>query len=76
MNLVPRVYKWGAVVMALFALVPGYYAVTLHWAPSADFDVTGILFVLQNLPRVTAIICTAVCTFTAVTFWIRSLRTD
>ena len=68
MNPVRQVYRWGAAVLALFALVPGYYAVTLRWAPSADFDVTGILFLMQNLPRFTAIVLTAAFVATAVTF--------
>jgi len=59
MKPVQRVSLVGAVACAILALVPGYYAVTLRWAPHADFDVVGILWLLQNLPRLVAWVLTA-----------------
>lgn len=50
-----RVHRVGAVLLALLALVPSWYAITLPWLPGADFDVLGILFLLQNMPRLAAI---------------------
>jgi Ni,Fe-hydrogenase I cytochrome b subunit len=67
-----RVFRWGAVAMAVMALVPGYYALTLRWIPSADFDVTGMLFLMQNTPRLTAFVMTFIFVGAALAFLIRS----
>lgn len=54
MKALRSVYRVAAAGCALLALAPGFYALTLRWAPGADFDVTGILWLLQNIPRLTA----------------------
>ncbi len=59
MNPAQRVYRIGALACALLAVVPGYYAVTLRWMPHIDFDVIGILWLLQNTPRLFAWFLTA-----------------
>ena len=66
------VYRFASVAFTLFALVTGYYALRMHWEPPADFDVIGILFVLQNLPRLTAVILTGGFLVGAVYYWVRS----
>jgi hypothetical protein len=65
-------FRFAAVAFTTFALVTGYYAIRLRWEPSADFDVIGILFVLQNLPRLTAVFLTGGFTVAAVYYWVRS----
>lgn len=67
------IYRYGAVAFVVLALIPAYFAVTLSWFPSADFDVTGMLFLMQNAPRLTAIVATVVCVATALAFFLRSL---
>ncbi|HEX9894745.1 MAG TPA: hypothetical protein VGA78_12525 [Gemmatimonadales bacterium] len=74
MTPVQRVFRWTAAILALLAIAPGYYAARLRWAPAADFDVTGVLWVLQNLPRLTAFTLTGLCLVGAGYFWVRSLR--
>lgn len=63
----------AAALLAL-AVVPGYYALTLPWAPQADFDVIGVLFVLQNLPHIVAWFLTAILCVGAIGFWVYGLR--
>lgn len=70
-----RIHQVGAISCLLLALVPGYYAVTLRWAPRIDFDVIGILFLLENIPRLAAWMFTFGFLFAAGWFWVRSLRT-
>jgi hypothetical protein len=48
--------------------------VTLRWAPHADFDVVGILWLLQNTPRLVAWLLTAGCLAGGGYCWVRSLR--
>jgi hypothetical protein len=55
-----RLYRIGAIACAALAVVPGYYAVTLRWAPHADFDIVGILWLMQNMPRLLACLLTSV----------------
>ena len=66
--------------MALFCvvigLVPGYFVVKLRWVSNSDFDVTGVLFLMQNLPRLTAIIALVVAFGGAVSLWVRSLSAE
>ena len=54
-----RLLQSGAAACLLLAAVPGYYAFTLPWAPRVDFDVTGVLWLLQNVPRLAAILLMA-----------------
>ncbi len=67
-----RLYRFGAIACGVLALVPGYYAVTLEWAPRVDFDVTGVLFIMQNGPRLLAWGMTAALGFWAVYLGIRA----
>ena len=67
-----RAYRVLAVFWVLLALVPGYYAVTLDWAPRIDFDIIGFLFVIQNAPRLLAWALTIGCLFGAVAMYLRS----
>ena len=57
---------------AILAVVPGYYAVTLRWAPRADFDVVGILWILQNGPRLFAWVLTSALGAAAIYFGVRA----
>ena len=66
-------FRMAAAAFTLFAVVTGYYAFRMHWEPAADFDVIGILFVLQNLPRLTAVLLTGGFVVAAVYYWVRSL---
>ena len=69
-----RVFLFGAVAVAALTAVPGYYALTLPWLPGVDFDVTGILWVMQNAPRLFAVVLTGIGLVVTVYFAARSLR--
>ena len=69
-----QIFRFVATAMALCAIGPAYYALHLQWFAPADFDVIGILWVLQNLPRLTAIVMTAGFAWGAVYCWIRSMQ--
>jgi hypothetical protein len=73
MSSVQRIYRWSAVILGLLAIGPAYYAITLDWSPRVDFDVIGFLWLLQNLPRLTAFAITAGFLGIAVRSWLRSL---
>lgn len=72
MSAVRSVYRAGAILFGALALVSGYFAVTLPWAPHIDFDVTGLLWILQNMPRLLAWILTAVFGMGAIYAGVRS----
>jgi hypothetical protein len=67
-----RIYHIFALVCAALAVVPGYYALTLRWAPHADFDVTGLLWILQNFPRLLACFLTLALACAALYFVARA----
>lgn len=50
----PRFYQASAVIFALLALPPAYYAVMLPWGPRLDFDIIGFLWAIQNIPKLLA----------------------
>ena len=49
-----RLHRTSAVIFALLALPPAYYAVMLPWGPRLDFDIIGFLWVIQNIPKLFA----------------------
>ena len=59
-------------MFAVLALPPGYYAVKLPWAPAADFDIIGLLWVIQNLPKLLAWAMTIAFAFGAVVMTLRA----
>lgn len=67
-----RIYQLCATVCAALAVVPGYYALTLRWAPHADFDVTGLLWILQKFPRLLAYFLTLALVGAALYFVVRA----
>ena len=48
-------YRLATIASALISAVAIYFAASLDWQKQADFDVLGILWLMQNLPRLFAI---------------------
>jgi hypothetical protein len=69
-----RIYRFGALVSVILAIVPGYYALTLDWLPGYDFDVIGVLWLIRNSPRMLAYALTAAFSGLAVYFAARAAR--
>lgn len=67
-----QVLKTKAIFFGILALLTGLLSLQLPWAPRIDFDVTGFLFVLSNLGRLTAVVMFFVCAGAALTFWMRA----
>ena len=53
-----RFFVWGGICSAALFLTALVYTLRMDWVPSADFDVTGLLWLLQNLPRLFALVIT------------------
>ena len=67
-----RLHRAAALMFALLALPPGYYALTMPWADRVDFDVIGFLWLMQNLPQLTAWSLTFAFLFGAVVMALRA----
>lgn len=66
-----QVLRVKAVFFTVLAITAGGIFLYLPWAPKIDFDITGFLFVLGNLPRITAFIAFLTFGGAAATFWTR-----
>lgn len=51
-----------------------YWFFRLQWTPHADFDVSGLLWVLQNLPRLFALVVSFLFAGVALYSWVRAAR--
>jgi len=67
-----RAYRALAVFFAILAAVSGFLFLRMHWFRAADFDVTGLLWLLQNFPRLLVFLVFVSCVFTAIWYWVRS----
>jgi hypothetical protein len=53
-----RFYLWGGILSTALFAIAVYYTLKVKWVSAADFDVTGILWLLQNLPGLAAVVVT------------------
>ena len=49
-------WRFGAALFAALGLVSAVVFGRLPWHAGADFDVTGFLWLMQNVPRLTALV--------------------
>ena len=58
-------YKWVMIVSALATAAAGSFAMRLAWQPRTDFDILGVLFLMQNLPKLIVSAAALGCAATA-----------
>lgn len=51
-----RFYVCTGAIAAVFFLIALFYTLRMDWIPAANFDVLGVLWLMQNLPRLGAIL--------------------
>jgi hypothetical protein len=68
------VLKIKAIFFSLLAGIAGVAFLWLPWAPRIDFDITGIMFALGNMPRAAALVAFLAWGGIAATFWMRFRR--
>ena len=64
----------GARVAAIVAVITGGIAFFLHWEPHADFDITGVLWLMQNVIPLLALLVAVVSAGLALGWWVSSRR--
>jgi len=67
-------YKALAAFFGGLAAIAGFFFLRMHWSRGADFDVTGFLWLIQNVPRLTVLLLFTICVATAISYWVRSWR--
>jgi len=68
------VLKVKAIFFTILASIAGIAFAWLPWVPKLEFDVTGFMFALGNLPRVCAFAGFLVWGAMAANFWLRLRR--
>lgn len=72
-----RAWRAVALFFTTLAAVFGLVSLRLRWAGShADFDVLGVLAVLQNIGPISVFLLFLTSALGAVYFWIRYLLSD
>jgi hypothetical protein len=66
-----EVLKVKAIFFSILAAVAGAAFLWLPWMPRVDFDVTGFMYALGNLPRITALVGFLAWGALAANFWLR-----
>jgi hypothetical protein len=51
-----QIWRFGAFLFAALGLVSAVVFARLRWRAGADFDVTGFFWLIQNVPRLTALV--------------------
>jgi len=51
-----QVWRFGAALFAALGVVSAIVFARLTWRAGVDFDVTGFLWLIQNMPRLTALV--------------------
>jgi hypothetical protein len=46
----------------------------MKWSRGADFDVTGFLWLVSNLGRLTVLLLLVICVGLTISYWVRSWR--
>ena len=74
---VARAWRAGAILFTILAVVFGVVALRLRWASThADFDVLGVLWVLQNVGPISVFLLFLTSALGAFYFWVRYLLSD
>jgi hypothetical protein len=68
------VLKVKAIFFSILAAIAGIAFLWLPWVPKLDFDVTGFMYALGNLPRIMALVGFLAWGGLAANFWIRLRR--
>lgn len=68
------VLKVKAIFFTILASIAGIAFLWLPWVPKLDLDVTGFMYALGNLPRITALVGFLAWGALAANFWIRLKR--
>jgi hypothetical protein len=69
----PSAYnKTLAIVCAALSIGSGYYAVNTPWAERIDFDIIGLLWLVNNIPQLLMWGLTLAFLFGAVVFGLRA----
>jgi hypothetical protein len=66
-----EVLKVKAIFFTILASIAGIAFFWLPWVPKMDFDVTGFMYALGNLPRMTALVGFLAWGALAASFWLR-----
>jgi hypothetical protein len=69
---VSRAYQFAGTLFTALAVLLGFWYTRLRWAHQVDFDVTGVLWLLQNIGPLSALVLTLICTGVALYCWIRA----
>ena len=68
--------KWVAIVFTVLALFSALSFRALSTEASADFDLLGVLWVMQNLGPVFSVLLAVIFAVIALQFWLRHLLSD
>lgn len=68
-----QVWRFGAALFAGLSLISGIVFARLKWSAGADFDVTGFLWLIQNVPRLTALVCCILFVMMAIWCLVRAV---
>jgi hypothetical protein len=69
-----RAYTVAASVLTAFTLLLVYWCIRLPWASRVDFDIIGILWLMQNIPQLMLVSITFLFGLTATYCWKRALH--
>lgn len=69
-----QAYRALATFFGLLAGVAGFLFLRMKWSRGADFDVTGFVWLLSNLGRLTALLALVICVGIAISYWVRASR--
>jgi hypothetical protein len=67
-----RAYLIAAIICTAFSLGLGYWCTRIRWASRIDFDVVGLLWLMQNVVPVSLIIVTLGFAGAAIYCWVRA----
>ena len=69
---VEQAYRYLSIVCGLLAAVAALFLIRLGWERSADFDVTGFLWVVTNIGPLALLFCTVFFGGLSLWYWTRS----
>jgi hypothetical protein len=69
---VNQAYRIAAIVFSALTMLMGYGCTRIRWAPRLDFDVIGVLWLLQNIAPLMLAATTLFFAGVAIYCWIQS----